>query len=88
MPSDVFEVSVSLNYAGFLATQQTPSILGQLIWSWVQYFPIFLSLYWVLDAVFSFLSKEQILKRKIVHDVDYLEIVAEETERREGLRMS
>jgi hypothetical protein len=87
LPTDLLEVTLSLNYGGFLAIQDTPSILGQLIWSWIQYFPIFLSFYWVLDAIILFLTQEEIIKRKIVHDPDYLRLIEEENYRRERLRL-
>ena len=72
MPTDMFEGTMLLNYGGLLPVQATPSILGQLVWSWVQYFPIFLSLYWIISSIFRFLVEEQVLKRKIIHDPEYI----------------
>lgn len=88
MPSDLLEVKMAVNCAGYLTAQTTPSILGQLVWSWVQYFPVFLSLYWAVDRVFCFLLREEILKRKITHDREYLSLVEEENSRRERLRLA
>jgi hypothetical protein len=71
IPSDLFKVRLVLNHAGLVGLQQTPSVLGQLVWSWVQYFPIFLSIFWALDKIFAFLVREKIVNRKVVHDGEY-----------------
>lgn len=73
-PTDVFELTVSINYANYMVEEDTPSILGQLIWSWVQYFPIFFFLYWILDLFMEFMLKEGLVKRGIVHDKEYMAI--------------
>lgn len=78
MPSELLSVSVVLNHASLAPYQSTPSIMGQLVWSWVQYCPLFLTLYFLLDAVFAFLVREQIIKRTVAHDSDYIRLVAEE----------
>ena len=78
MPTDVFEAEMILNYGGLIAYQATPSITGQLVWSWLQYCPLFLALYWLLDLVFAFLVREKIIKRKVVHDEEYMRLVQEE----------
>lgn len=82
MPSDLLSVNIVMNYGGLLGLQEPPSILGQLVWSWIQYFPIFLSLFWAFDKMFGFLVREQVIKRKVYHDPDYLNFVNEEQERR------
>ena len=68
MPTDVFQAEMTLNYGGLIAYQAIPSITGQLVWSWLQYCPLFLVMYWLLDVVFAFLVREKIIKRKVVHD--------------------
>lgn len=88
MPSDVFEAEVVMNYGGLVAYQATPSVLGQLVWSWMQFCPLFLTLYWLLDKVFAFLVREKIIKRRVVHDPDYLRMVEEENARKLKLRLS
>lgn len=75
MPSDVFEVEMLLNYGGLVPYQATPSITGQLVWSWMQYCPLFLVIFYLLDKVFVFLVREKIIKRKVVHDGDYIGLV-------------
>lgn len=87
LPSDILRVNLVLNYGGLLGLQETPSILGQLVWSWVQYFPIFLSLFWCLDKMFCFLVREQIIKRKVIHDPDYMSLLSSEEERRNRLSL-
>lgn len=72
VPSNMLGVQMVLNYGGLVGLQETPSILGQLVWSWIQYFPIFLTLFWVLDKIFAFLVREKIINRKVVQDPEYM----------------
>jgi hypothetical protein len=87
MPNDRLEAEMLLNYGSLVAYQATPSILGQLVWSFVQYFPLFLAFYWLADLIFGFLLREKILKRKVAHDSDYLKLVDQENQRRSKLAL-
>jgi hypothetical protein len=87
LPSDLLQVSMGVNYGVFTRTHATPSILGQLVWSWVQYFPIFLSLYWLTDKAMCFLLREEIVKRKLQHDGEYVRICEGEGGREESVRL-
>jgi hypothetical protein len=69
---------MSVNKGSYLSTSETPSILGQLIWSFMQYFPIFLSLYWILDGVLCFLLREKIVRSDLAHDKEYLGLIEQE----------
>lgn len=82
LPSDVFRFNVVVNYPRVKVEENTPSIFGQLIWSWVQFFPICFVFYIVTDFVWLFLLREGILKRIIKHDKDYLEILRQEQDRK------
>ena len=64
----MLELTMLINYASFLTSNETPSVLGQLIWSWVQYFPIFLTIYWLLDKTFCYLLRERIIRCTLTHD--------------------
>jgi hypothetical protein len=86
LPSDMTVLSMTVNYGGLFASQETPSVLGQLVWSWVQYFPILLTLYWLLDRVYSYLLRERVLRCGVVHDREYLALIEQENARRERLR--
>lgn len=77
---------MTVNYGGVLASQETPSVLGQLVWSWVQYFPLLLTLYWLLDLAYSYLLRQRVLRCGIVHDREYLALVERENLRRQRLR--
>jgi len=72
LPSDVFRLKMVVNYPSVKVEETTPSIIGQLIWSWIQYFPIFFVFYLVTDYVWLFLLKEGLVKSTIKHDKDYL----------------
>jgi hypothetical protein len=54
MPTDLLQIHLGVNYSGLKISHETPSILGQLIWSWIQYFPIFLAIYWLADQALLF----------------------------------
>lgn len=69
---------MTVNKGSYLSTNETPSILGQLIWSFMQYFPIFLSLYWILDGILSFLLREKIVRSDLAHDKEYLGLIEQE----------
>jgi hypothetical protein len=68
-------ITMTANYGSIYATQETPSILGQLVWSWIQYFPILLSIYWLLDRAFCYLLRERVVRCGIVHDREYLALI-------------
>jgi hypothetical protein len=53
----------------------------------MQYFPIFLSLYWVLDGIFCFLLREKIVRSDLAHDKEYLGLIEQENGQRERLRL-
>jgi hypothetical protein len=75
-----------VNYGGVAVWQETPSVLGQVVWSWVQYFPILLTLFWLLDQAYLYLLQQRVLRCRTVHDKEYLGIVESENARREKLR--
>lgn len=77
-----------VNYGGIVAWQETPSVLGQVVWSWVQYFPILLTLFWLLDHAYLYLLQQRVLRCRTVHDKEYLTIVEAENARRERLRQA
>jgi hypothetical protein len=79
---------MTVNYASLLSASETPSVLGQLVWSWVQYFPLFLTIYWLLDLAFCYLLRKRVVRSQVVHDREYLGLVQQENERRERLRQA
>lgn len=52
--------------------------MGQLIWSWVQYFPIMFVFYLVTDWVWGYLLKENLVRRFVKQDKEYVEMVMRE----------
>lgn len=72
MPSDIFKINMVINYPLLKVEEKTPSILGQSIWSWIQYFPILFVFYIVTEFVWSFLLKQGLIRRTIKHDKEYL----------------
>lgn len=48
--------------------EQSPSVLGQLVWSFKQYFPI-ACIFWLLGQLLvGFLLREAVVKRAVIHD--------------------
>ena len=68
-------MNMVINYPYVKVEEGKPSILGQLVWSWVQYFPIMFVFYLATEFVWLFLLREGLLKRAVRHDKDYLEIL-------------
>jgi hypothetical protein len=72
LPTDIFRLNMVVHYPDVKVEEKTPSILGQLIWSWIQYFPIFFVFYLVTDYIWLFLLREGLMKNTLKHDKDYL----------------
>ena len=78
---------MTINYGARPISQDTPTLLGQLVWSWVQYLPLFIAIYWLVDLAMGFLLRENVLKRRLIHDPDYQNVVYTEDRRRSRLRV-
>lgn len=73
---------MEVNYGGMAAWQETPSVLGQVVWSWVQYFPLLLTIFWLLDHAYLYLLQQRVIRCTTVHDKEYLALVETENARR------
>ena len=78
---------MTINYGAMPTSQETPTLLGQLVWSWAQYLPLFIAVYWLIDQAMGFLFRENVLKRRLIHDPEYLRVVQGERNRRSRLRV-
>ena len=68
LPTNEFTLKMRLNGGSYSITQSSATILGQLIWSWGQYFPLAFVLWYVVNEIIAFVLRENILKRYLVHD--------------------
>lgn len=68
MPNNLLKFSVKLKASTISFEQQSASVLGQLVWSFSQYFPIACVFILVITTILSFLLREHIVKRTVIHD--------------------
>ncbi len=60
-----------VNGGSYSFTQTNATILGQVIWSWSQFFPVVFVLWYLFNEAIAFILRENILKRYLVHDPTY-----------------
>lgn len=68
MPNNLLKFSFKVKANSVAITEEDASVLGQLVWSFTQYFPI-ATVFWLVSTwVLGFLLRENVLKRYVVHD--------------------
>lgn len=67
-PSNMFEMNLRLKSPTHSIRAGTPTILGQLVWSFSQYFPVALMFWLVGRWVLAFFFRENLLRRSLVHE--------------------
>lgn len=68
MPTNILKVSLKLKAPSLVTQEENASILGQLIWSFTQYFPIACVCWFVTKAILGFLLRENVLQRAVIND--------------------
>ena len=68
MPNNLFKFSLKLKAPTISTQEESASVLGQLIWSFTQFFPIACVLWFTSKGLLSFMLRENVVKRIVVHD--------------------
>jgi hypothetical protein len=68
MPNNLLKVSFKVKANSVAIAEESASILGQLVWSFTQYFPIATVFWFVSKWVLGFLLRENVVKRYVIHD--------------------
>lgn len=68
MPTNILKINIKLKAPSMAVQEESASILGQLVWSFTQYFPIACVFWFVFKAILGFLLRENVLQRAVIHD--------------------
>lgn len=68
MPNNLLKFAVKYKTSTISYEQESASILGQLVWTFTQYFPIACVFVLVARSILIFLLREGIFRRAVIHD--------------------
>lgn len=68
MPNNLFKCSFKIKTPSIVVLEESASILGQLVWSFKQYFPIACVFFIGVKLLFGFFMREGVVKRAVIHD--------------------
>ena len=68
LPTNLLKFSFKVKSNSIALSEESASVLGQLVWSFMQYFPIALVFWLVSQSLLGFLLRENVVKRHLIHD--------------------